>query len=95
VEDVAQLERSDIIQAGAHRIRQSIIPYFLSRILAYCCATQFSAFPDDSVDRIAADMVPPTTDHYDFAPPPPLEMIPPLAADHMVHLLLSECTPSM
>jgi hypothetical protein len=42
-----------------------------------------------------ADVVPPTTDHYDFAPPPPLEMVPPIAADHMVHLLLSECTPSM
>ncbi|KUJ13403.1 HET-domain-containing protein [Mollisia scopiformis] len=56
---------------------------------------EFSAFPDDSVDRIVADKVPPTTDHYDFAPPPPLEMVPPIAAEHMVHLLLSECTPSM
>ncbi|KAE8447544.1 hypothetical protein EG329_010674 [Mollisiaceae sp. DMI_Dod_QoI] len=56
---------------------------------------KFSAFPDDSVDRIVADMVPSTTEHYEFAPPPPLEMVPPIAAEHMVHLLLSECTPSM
>jgi len=40
-------------------------------------------------------MVPPTTEQYDFAPPPPLEMVPPIAAEHMVHLLLAECTPYM
>ena len=40
-------------------------------------------------------MVPPTTEHYDFAPPPPLDKVPPIAAGHMVHLIESECTPSM
>ncbi len=37
-------------------------------------------------------MVPLTTDQYDFAPPPPLEMVPLVAAEHMIHILLSECT---
>ncbi|KAG0653116.1 hypothetical protein D0Z07_9400, partial [Hyphodiscus hymeniophilus] len=54
---------------------------------------KFAAFPDDPVDRIVADVVPPTTEQYDFAPPPPLEMVPPIAAEHMVHLLIAECTP--
>jgi hypothetical protein len=40
-------------------------------------------------------MVPPTVDQYEFFPPPPLDMVPPIAADHMVHLLLAECTPIM
>ncbi|KAH7416704.1 heterokaryon incompatibility protein-domain-containing protein [Cadophora sp. MPI-SDFR-AT-0126] len=56
---------------------------------------QFSAFPDDAVDRIVRDKVPSTTEHYDFAPPPPLDMVPPIASEHMVHLLESACTPSM
>ncbi len=39
-------------------------------------------------------MVPPTTEQYDFAPPPPLDMVPPIAAEHLVHLLKAECSAS-
>ena len=39
--------------------------------------------------------MPPNTQHYDFAPPPPLEIIPPIAADHLVHLLTAECTATL
>jgi len=39
--------------------------------------------------------MPPNTQHYDFAPPPPLEMVPPIAADHLVHLLTAECTATL
>lgn len=41
------------------------------------------------------DMVPPDLAEYEFQPPPPLDMIPPISAEHMVHLLLAKCAPSM
>ena len=44
---------------------------------------------------MVADTMPPNTLHYDFAPAPPLEIIPPIAADHLVHLLTAECTASL
>jgi hypothetical protein len=39
--------------------------------------------------------MPPNIQHYDFAPPPPLEIVPPIAADHLVHLLTAECTATL
>jgi hypothetical protein len=41
------------------------------------------------------DTVPPDTQQYEFAPPPPLDMVPPISAEHMVHLLTAECTPAL
>jgi len=39
--------------------------------------------------------MPPNTQHYDFAPPPPLEIVPPIAADHLVYLLTAEYTATL
>ena len=44
---------------------------------------------------MVADTMPPNTLHYAFAPAPPLEITPPIAADHLVHLLTAECTASL
>ena len=39
--------------------------------------------------------MPPNTQHYDFIPPPPPEIVPPIAADHLVHVLTAECTATL
>lgn len=44
---------------------------------------------------MVTDIMPPSTQHYDFVPPPPPEIVPPIAADHLVHLLTAECTATL
>ncbi|KAK6601362.1 hypothetical protein H4I96_06703 [Botrytis cinerea] len=46
----------------------------------------FEACPDDYVDHIKPNDLPPTTNEYDFAPPPPPKMVPPIGPEHMLHL---------
>ncbi|KAJ8065344.1 hypothetical protein OCU04_006032 [Sclerotinia nivalis] len=46
----------------------------------------FEACPDDYVDHIKPNDVPPTTNEYDFVPPPPPKMVPPIGSEHMLHL---------
>jgi hypothetical protein len=38
------------------------------------------------VDHIKPNELPPSTDEYDFTPPPPPKMVPPISVDHMMHL---------
>ncbi|KAE8452044.1 hypothetical protein EG329_002209 [Mollisiaceae sp. DMI_Dod_QoI] len=51
----------------------------------------FDLCPEDLVDHIIPDKLPPTIDEYDFMPPPPLKKCPPIGASHMMHLFTS-CT---
>ncbi|TGO34116.1 hypothetical protein BHYA_0212g00210 [Botrytis hyacinthi] len=46
----------------------------------------FEACPGDYVDHIKPNDLPPTTNEYDFAPPPPPKMVPPIGPEHMLHL---------
>ncbi|KAM0136732.1 hypothetical protein ACHAP3_004481 [Botrytis cinerea] len=46
----------------------------------------FEACPDDYVDHIKPNDLPPTTNEHDFAPPPPPKMVPPIGPEHMLHL---------
>ncbi|TGO09880.1 hypothetical protein BTUL_0151g00220 [Botrytis tulipae] len=46
----------------------------------------FEACPGDCVDHIKPNDLPPTTNEYDFAPPPPPKMVPPIGPEHMLHL---------
>ncbi|KAF5873477.1 uncharacterized protein Bfra_004938 [Botrytis fragariae] len=46
----------------------------------------FEACPDDYIDHIKPNDLPPTTNEYDFAPPPPPKMVPPIGPEHMLHL---------
>ncbi|TGO56350.1 hypothetical protein BOTNAR_0225g00070 [Botryotinia narcissicola] len=40
----------------------------------------------DYVDHSKPNDLPPTTNEYDFAPPPPPKMVPPIGPEHMLHL---------
>ncbi|KAF7897129.1 hypothetical protein EAF00_005357 [Botryotinia globosa] len=46
----------------------------------------FEACPGGYVDHIKPNDLPPTTNEYDFAPPPPPKMAPPIGPEHMLHL---------
>ncbi|KAF7948517.1 uncharacterized protein EAE97_003928 [Botrytis byssoidea] len=46
----------------------------------------FEACPGDYVDHIKPNDLPPSTNEYDFAPPPPPKMVPPTGPEHMLHL---------
>ncbi|KAB8296949.1 hypothetical protein EYC80_002357 [Monilinia laxa] len=46
----------------------------------------FKACPGDFVDHIKPNDLPPTTIEYDFTPPPPPKMVPPIGPEHMLHL---------
>jgi len=50
---------------------------------------QFELCPEDLVDHIVSDKLPPTINEYDFVPPPPLKKCPPIGAAHMMHLFTS------
>jgi len=50
---------------------------------------QFELCPEDLVDHIVPDKLPPSIDEYDFLPPPPLKKCPPIGAEHMMHLFTS------
>jgi hypothetical protein len=52
---------------------------------------QFELCPEDFVDHIIPDKLPPTTEEYDFAPPPPPRKCPPIGATHMMHLF-TQCS---
>ncbi|KAG4433705.1 hypothetical protein IFR05_010814 [Cadophora sp. M221] len=50
---------------------------------------EFELCPEDFVDHIVPDKLPPSVDEYDFLPPPPLKKCPPIGAEHMMHLFTS------
>ncbi|KAH7360332.1 hypothetical protein BKA65DRAFT_183060 [Rhexocercosporidium sp. MPI-PUGE-AT-0058] len=50
---------------------------------------EFELCPEDLVDHITPDKLPPSLDEYDFLPPPPLKKCPPIGAEHMMHLFTS------
>ncbi|KAL5327176.1 hypothetical protein ACEPPN_004868 [Leptodophora sp. 'Broadleaf-Isolate-01'] len=50
---------------------------------------EFELCPEDLVDHIVPDKLPPSVDEYDFLPPPPLKKCPPIGAEHMMHLFTS------
>ncbi|KAL2074100.1 hypothetical protein VTL71DRAFT_7878 [Oculimacula yallundae] len=50
---------------------------------------EFELCPEDLVDHIIPDKLPPSVDEYDFLPPPPLKKCPPIGAEHMMHLFTS------
>ncbi|PVH84838.1 hypothetical protein DL98DRAFT_651555 [Cadophora sp. DSE1049] len=50
---------------------------------------EFELCPEDLVDHIIPDKLPPSIDEYDFLPPPPLKKCPPIGAEHMMHLFTS------
>jgi len=52
---------------------------------------QFELCPEDLVDHIIPDKLPPTTEEYDFAPPPPPRKCPPIGTQHMMHLF-TQCS---
>jgi hypothetical protein len=51
--------------------------------------SQFELCPNDFVDGITPDKLPPTVDEYDFLPPPPPKKVPPTGPEHMMHLSTS------
>jgi hypothetical protein len=50
---------------------------------------QFELCPDDFVDGVIPDKLPPTVDEYDFQPPPPPKKVAPIGPEHMMHLFTS------
>lgn len=41
------------------------------------------------MDHLIPDRLPPTTEEYDFQPPPPLKKVPPVGPQHLMHLFTS------
>ncbi|PMD58343.1 uncharacterized protein K444DRAFT_430978 [Hyaloscypha bicolor E] len=50
---------------------------------------EFELCPENLVDHILPNKLPPTLDEYDFLPPPPVKKCPPIGASHMMHLFTS------
>jgi hypothetical protein len=52
-------------------------------------AWKFELCPENLVDHILPNKLPPTLDEYDFLPPPPVKKCPPIGTSHMMHLFTS------
>ncbi|KAH8778218.1 hypothetical protein F5882DRAFT_440623 [Hyaloscypha sp. PMI_1271] len=50
---------------------------------------KFELCPENLVDHILPNKLPPTLDEYDFLPPPPVKKCPPIGTSHMMHLFTS------